>query len=268
MDAIRVHSLSLLLAAALGFAAERAAGQSLATRVAAVGRGSVEVRFAARPGVCGDGRSSFWIGRSMHVGNGNFGDGGNDFSTCQPGPVRARMRVEEGRITDVRVSVGPAGRGGAPDTDLGVVPASEGAELMLRIAETTDGRAAEQAITGAVLADSVSVWRRLLGIARDSINRSRSTRQHARFWVGRFAASKSAGNGEDIAAASDQGDRDDPRNSAIFALSQLKNHEGVPPLLQVARSHRDPDLRRQALFWLGESGDPRGVALFEEILRR
>jgi len=246
--------------------AEHASAQPLASRVAAIGRGSVDLRYAVRPGVCGDGRTYFQMGSSMHVGSGDFGGRGDELKTCIPGPVRARLRVEDGKITGVRITVGPP-RGSAPDADLGLVSAREGTELMLRIAETADGRAAEEAISGAVLADSVSVWRRLLGIARDSVTRSRATRQNARFWVSRFAASKSAGDGEDIAAAGDGGDRDDPRNSAIFALAQLKNHEGVPSLLQVARSHRDPELRKQAMFWLAESGDPRGVALFEEILR-
>jgi hypothetical protein len=267
MSATRFYPVSLLFAAALGLPAEHAAAQPLMRRVAAIGRGSVDVRYAVRPGVCGDGRSYYRMGSSMRVGSSDFGDRGNDLSSCVPGPVRARLRVDGGQVTDVRITVGPA-RGSAPDADLGLVPAGEAAELMLRIAETTNGRAADEAIGGAVLADSVSVWRRLLAIARDSVTRSRSTRQSARFWVSRFAASKSAGDGEDIAAANDDGDRDDTRNSAIFALAQLKNHEGVPSLLQVARSHRDPALRRQAMFWLAESGDPRGVALFEEILRR
>jgi hypothetical protein len=29
----------------------------------------------------------------------------------------------------------------------------------------------------------------------------------------------------------------------------------------------DPELRRTALFWLGQSNDPRAIDLFEEILR-
>jgi HEAT repeat protein len=41
----------------------------------------------------------------------------------------------------------------------------------------------------------------------------------------------------------------------------------VEPLLQVARTNRDPFVRRKAIFWLGESGDPRAIALFREILR-
>ena len=52
----------------------------------------------------------------------------------------------------------------------------------------------------------------------------------------------------------------------VFALSQLRNHEGIPPLLEVAQTNQDERVRRQALFWLGQSDDPRGLDLFEKIL--
>jgi len=54
--------------------------------------------------------------------------------------------------------------------------------------------------------------------------------------------------------------------AALFGLSQLENHSGVPALLDVARTSRDRELRKQAMFWLGQSGDPRALAFFEEIL--
>ncbi|MEO8560986.1 MAG: hypothetical protein ABI601_02860 [bacterium] len=113
------------------------------------------------------------------------------------------------------------------------MPSAEAAELFLRIAETSDGRGAHGAITAAVLADSARMWRQLLAIVRDSADRPRATRHDALFWVGRFTAAKTTGgNAEDLASVvDDDDDRDDP-------------------------------------FWLGESGDPRGVALFEDILRR
>jgi HEAT repeat protein len=115
------------------------------------------------------------------------------------------------------------------------------------------------------------VWRGLLAVARDSASRPHVTRNNAAFWLSRFAAAKLDGHGEDLAASEDEaGDSDgsDARSSAVFALSQLRDHEGIPPLMEVARTNKDAHLRRQALFWLGQSGDPRGLALFEEILAR
>jgi HEAT repeat protein len=52
----------------------------------------------------------------------------------------------------------------------------------------------------------------------------------------------------------------------VFALSQLDNDRGVPELIKVARTHRDPQIRKNAIFWLGQSEDPRAIALFEELL--
>ena len=37
-----------------------------------------------------------------------------------------------------------------------------------------------------------------------------------------------------------------------------------PKLMEVARNNRNPEVRKQAMFWLGQSRDPRALALFEE----
>ena len=55
---------------------------------------------------------------------------------------------------------------------------------------------------------------------------------------------------------------------AVFALSQLPKDEAVPKLIEVARSNRNAEVRRQAMFWLGQSKDPRALKFFEEVLRR
>ena len=108
----------------------------------------------------------------------------------------------------------------------------------------------------------------MLAIATDTSRMSGSTRRDAMHWVSRFAAAKATGHGEDIAAAEDddRDDRDDPRDAAVFALSQLRGKQGVEPLIEIARSNKDPQLRQKAMFWLGQSGDPRAAALFREIL--
>jgi hypothetical protein len=53
----------------------------------------------------------------------------------------------------------------------------------------------------------------------------------------------------------------------VFALSQRPADEGVPVLIRIARTNRHPELRKTALFWLGQSADPRALTLFEELLR-
>jgi HEAT repeat protein len=58
------------------------------------------------------------------------------------------------------------------------------------------------------------------------------------------------------------------REQAIFALSQIRGGEGVPLLVSIARdTRRDPEQRRKAVFWLGQSKDPRAMEFLEEILR-
>ncbi len=56
------------------------------------------------------------------------------------------------------------------------------------------------------------------------------------------------------------------KKKAVFALSQLPKDDGVPRLMDVARNNRNPEVRKQAMFWLGQSKDPRAVKFFEEIL--
>ena len=60
----------------------------------------------------------------------------------------------------------------------------------------------------------------------------------------------------------------DVKKQAVFALSQLPADEGVPQLIRVARTNRAREVRKQAMFWLGQSEDPRALAFFEEVLTR
>jgi hypothetical protein len=52
----------------------------------------------------------------------------------------------------------------------------------------------------------------------------------------------------------------------VFALTQLPQDHGIPLLLQVARTNKNPAVRKQASFWLGQSYDPRALAFFEGVL--
>ena len=57
-------------------------------------------------------------------------------------------------------------------------------------------------------------------------------------------------------------------SKAVFAISQLPKDEGVPKLIELAQTHRDPEVRKQAMFWLGQSGDERAVEFFEAVLKK
>lgn len=239
--------------------------QSLASRVADVNDGAVTFHYAARPGVCGDGESFIRTGRSSYHGS---------FSTkramepCIFGPVQVRLTLEDGAVHRVETWVGPRRSRGA--RDLGEVSAPEAARYLMTIAKRGTSSASKRAIFPAVLADSVTIWPTLLEIVRDSDTRSRATRQDALFWLSRYASGAVAGHPNNPFADDDEErtEDDDLKSHAVFVLSQLPRDEGIPQLLEVARSNPNRRVRSQALFWLGQSGDPRAVALFESLLRR
>ena len=240
-------------------------GQSLADRIAGIRDGYVRFQFNARPGICGDGEHFIRMGRHTYMGN--MSAGPRDLS-CVPGPVQIRMRMDEGTVERLEYWVGPVRE--REGQQLGVVSSAEAARFLLGIAARGSSSPSAKAIFPAVIADSAMVWPTLLTIAHDEATRSRNARQEAMMWLSRFAAGALAGRPNDPTVDDDHdddGSKEDLKSHAVFVLSQLRNHEGVPALLDVARSSRDVHVRGQALYWLGQSGDPRALALFESILR-
>ena len=252
-----------LLIAALLIAAPLPA-QSLASRVAERD-GAVTFHYAARPGICGDGETFIRTGRHSYHGSWS---GKRPMEPCVFGPVQVRLRVEDGAVQHVDTWVGPLSSHGA--RDLGEVSAPEAARYLLTIAARGTHGASSKAIFPAVLADSAVVWPDLFPIARDTERRSKGARQDAMFWLSRFASGAVAGHPNDpFAEDEDEESADeDLKKHAVFVLSQLPRDEGIPQLLQVARSNKSWRVRSQALFWLGQSGDPRAIDLFETVLRR
>ncbi len=55
---------------------------------------------------------------------------------------------------------------------------------------------------------------------------------------------------------------------AVRALARLPKEEGVPLLIQVAKTHKNPEARKEAMQALSRSKDPRATAFFEEVLNK
>ena len=53
---------------------------------------------------------------------------------------------------------------------------------------------------------------------------------------------------------------------AVRAISERRSEESVPLLIKIARTHPNPSVRKQAIRSLGETGDPRAVEFFREVL--
>jgi HEAT repeat protein len=55
---------------------------------------------------------------------------------------------------------------------------------------------------------------------------------------------------------------------AVRAISERRSEESVPLLIKIARTHANQQVRKQAIRALGESGDPRAVEFFREVLTK
>lgn len=252
-------------AMAIAVATPADAQQSLAARVSAVRNGTVQFEFPSREDACGDGHSYIRVGDSM---NGSF-NSNTDPSACEPGPVRIVLDVSGGQVTRLRDYLGPIVPAASGVTELGEVTPSEGSTYLLALVESADeGRVSNRAVFPAMLARDVVAWPTLLRIAKADRGGRRGRKHDVVFWLGRYAAAKLNGSDDPFYSSGerDDSDQEDVKEHAVFALSQLRNGEGIDPLIQVARTNKDPRVRAKALFWLGESGDPRAIDLFEEVL--
>jgi HEAT repeat protein len=261
----------IVVAAALGLGVTiTAPAQTLAARVAAVADGEARLTYSSRPDVFGNGRNVIqWNCRGRNCRqqvDGDFSDSDDEWRTpCDTGPVRLTLRVQGGKVTALHVVVGGSWRPRPGVTELGRVPAPEAARYLLALARQSGDDVGGQAIFAATLADSVTTWPDLLQLARDA-DVATATRRSAVFWVSQ-AAEEAATRGLDSLVGERDVDRE-VREQAVFALSQRPRDEGVPALIHIARTHNDPEIRRRAIFWLGQSNDPRALALFEELLTK
>jgi hypothetical protein len=229
--------------------------QSIDAAVRGIDTGQVRMSFAAQDDVCHDG--------GQHTGRRHTADWEGP---CDGGPLRVVLHVVDGSVNGIDTYVG--GRWRARDgsiRDLGTVSTAEATDVLLHLAEMASDDLGHEALLPAALADSVVVWPRLLGIARDG-QVGIETRKAAVFWLSRAAGDAVTEDLREMVA--DDGDDLEVREMALFALSQLPGDEGFTALLDVARASDDPDLRRHAMFWLGQTGDPRALVFFEAVLAR
>ncbi len=261
--------VALALAAGGLALAASASAQTIAQRVARAPDGTVHLTYAARDGVCGNGAGMI----SFDCANGTCGsrrittdsDWDDGPCACDSGPVRLALRVSGGHVTRLKTYVGGRWRAADGVTDLGTVGAADAARYLLDLARSGDDPAAEHAVFAATLADSVTVWPDLVRLARDNAVRGH-VRNQAVFWLAQAAGDAAVKDLTEI-VGDDAMDRD-VREHAVFALSQEPHDVGVPALIQIARGNRDPEVRKKAFFWLGQTNDPRALALFEEVLTK
>jgi HEAT repeats len=257
-----MKTASLILLGAGMITGSSLSAQSLASRVSRVNDGVVRFSYASRPDVCGNGDNNINFGNGHRMTRNNKDDDDGN-CPCAYGPVRVTLSVHGSTVSRIRVAVGMPRSTPPGLVDLGTVSTREASAYLLEVAQQAGSSVGGDAIFALTLADSVTPWPDLIRLARNSSVRN-DTRKSAVFWLGQAAGDAAT---KDLAelAEDERGDQD-VRESAVFALSQLSDDQGVPALIRIARSNKDPEIRRKALFWLGQSDDPRALDLFEELL--
>jgi HEAT repeat protein len=91
-------------------------------------------------------------------------------------------------------------------------------------------------------------------------------RGQALFWLAQRASKQQASGA--INEALEKDPDTEVKKKAVFALTQMPKDEGVPMLIQVARSNSNAAVRKQAMFWLGQSKDARALKFFEDVLTK
>ena len=66
----------------------------------------------------------------------------------------------------------------------------------------------------------------------------------------------------------DQTSDDAIREQVIFALSQRDERAATDALMHVAKVDKSPDMRKKAIFWLGQSSDPRVTQFLQELINQ
>jgi HEAT repeat protein len=102
----------------------------------------------------------------------------------------------------------------------------------------------------------------LLGVASDT-TQGIEVRKQALFWAGQAGVSlgeltKVYGNVRD----------QQMREQLIFVYSQRDEPAALDKLIDIAKRDSNPDLRKRALFWLGQSEDSRAVKALQDILEQ
>ena len=91
-------------------------------------------------------------------------------------------------------------------------------------------------------------------------------RKQALFW----AAQQGTVSTAQLASIYDKNTDIEMREQVVFSLSQRGNKDpgAVDKLLDIAKTEKNADLRKRAIFWLGQSKDPRAAKLLQELIDR
>lgn len=120
----------------------------------------------------------------------------------------------------------------------------------------------KQVVCALQMNDHPEAVKELIRIAKNEANTD--IRKNAIFWLGQKASEESV---KALKGVVDDSDEDTSiKESAVFAISQLPSDKSVPMLIDIARTNKNPKVKKQAIFWLGQKSDDAALEFFEEIL--
>jgi hypothetical protein len=72
----------------------------------------------------------------------------------------------------------------------------------------------------------------------------------------------------DLVALYDRVQNREIKEHLIFVFSQRREGPAVDKLFAIARSEPDRELRKKAIFWIGQSRDPRAAQFLQELINQ
>ena len=88
-------------------------------------------------------------------------------------------------------------------------------------------------------------------------------RKKALFWAGQTSNSSAS-----LVSMYDRMREQEMKEQMIFVLSQRRDQQALDKLMSIARNDPDREMRRKAMFWLGQSKDPRVTAFLTDMIAR
>jgi hypothetical protein len=147
---------------------------------------------------------------------------------------------------------------------LGVERGKKGFELLRKyVKDDPNEHFRGKAVFGFAQSKEPEALRELISIARN--DSSAHVRGQAIFWLGQIGGRKEA---EQITEAIENDPETEVKKRAVFALAQMHNGEGIPLLIGVAKTNKNPVVRREAIRWLGMTNDARALDYLEQILTK
>jgi hypothetical protein len=162
----------------------------------------------------------------------------------------------------VRKWVGGRWSAAGSDVDLGEVSPSDAAHYLLSVAHTLGGNSAGEAVSAAAFADVPDLSPDLTGLIRDDAA-PLEARKQALFWIGQSDFPTA-----DLVRMRESLKPFGLREHYTFVLSQRHEDAAIDGLIDVARHDPDSEIRKRAMFWLGQTREPKAIKFLQDILTR